>query len=385
MRTITTTEDLAAFCAAAKEHPYVTIDTEFLRERTYWSKLCLIQMALPGKNGDAVLVDPIEGSQMSMEPLYDLFRHKATVKVFHAARQDLEIFFVEGNVFPDPLFDTQVAAMVCGFGEQVGYETLVKKIAKENLDKTSRFTDWSRRPLTTAQSEYALADVTHLRVIYEWLAAQLAKNGRQGWVEEELSLLTDPETYITRPDEAWMRVKTRTTSGRFLSVVKELARFREAYAQGNNVPRSRVMKDDALLELASTRPTSMEELGRSRLLQREGRKTEIAEGIIAAIKAGLEMRPEDMPKPDLEREQLQVNPALADLLRVLLKAKSESLGVAPRLIASASDLDAIAAGERKVDALNGWRAEAFGDDAMRLCRGEIALSAKGNEVRVVRL
>ena len=385
MRTITTTEDLAAFCAAAKDHPYVTIDTEFLRERTYWSKLCLIQMALPGKDGDAVLVDPIEGSQMSMEPLYDLFRHKATVKVFHAARQDLEIFFVEGNVFPDPLFDTQVAAMVCGFGEQVGYETLVKKIAKENLDKTSRFTDWSRRPLTSAQSEYALADVTHLRVIYEWLAAPLAKNGRQGWVEEELSLLTDPETYITRPDEAWMRVKTRTTSGRFLAVVKELARFREGYAQGNNVPRSRVMKDDALLELASTRPTSMEELGRSRLLQREGRKTEIAEGIIAAIKAGLEMRPEDMPKPDLEREQLQVNPALADLLRVLLKAKSESLGVAPRLIASAADLDAIAAGERKVDALNGWRAEAFGDDAMRLCRGEIALSAKGNEVRVVRL
>jgi ribonuclease D len=385
MRTITTTVDLAAFCAAAKEQPYVTIDTEFLRERTYWSKLCLIQMALPGKNGDAVLVDPIEGSQMSMEPLYDLFRHKATVKVFHAARQDLEIFFVEGKVFPEPLFDTQVAAMVCGFGEQVGYETLVKKIAKENLDKTSRFTDWSRRPLTTAQSEYALADVTHLRVIYEWLAAQLAKNGRQGWVEEELSLLTDPETYITRPDEAWMRVKTRTTSGRFLAVVKELARFREGYAQGNNVPRSRVMKDDALLELASTRPTSMEELGRSRLLQREGRKTEIAEGIIAAIKAGLEMRPEDMPKPDLEREQLQVNPALADLLRVLLKAKSESLGVAPRLIASAADLDAIAAGERKVDALNGWRAEAFGDDAMRLCRGEIALSAKGNEVRVVRL
>ena len=385
MRTITTTEELAAFCTAAKAQPYVTIDTEFLRERTYWSKLCLIQMALPGKTGDAVLVDPIEGPLMSLEPLYDLFRHKATVKVFHAARQDLEIFFVEGKVFPEPLFDTQVAAMVCGFGEQVGYETLVKKIAKENLDKTSRFTDWSRRPLTAAQSEYALADVTHLRVIYEWLAAQLTKNGRQAWVEEELSLLTDPETYITRPDEAWMRVKTRTTSGRFLAVVKELARFREAYAQGNNVPRSRVMKDDALLELASTRPASMEELGRSRLLQREGRKTEIAEGILAAIKAGLEMRPEDMPKPDLEREQLQVNPALADLLRVLLKAKSESLGVAPRLIASASDLDAIAAGERNVDALKGWRAEAFGDDAMRLCRGEIALSAKGNEVRVVRL
>jgi ribonuclease D len=385
MRTITTTEDLAAFCEAAKAAPYVTIDTEFLRERTYWSKLCLIQMALPGKDGDAVLVDPIEGAQMSLEPLYDLFRHTATVKVFHAARQDLEIFFVEGKSFPEPLFDTQVAAMVCGFGEQVGYETLVKKIAKENLDKTSRFTDWSRRPLTSAQSEYALADVTHLRVIYEWLAKQLEKNGRQKWVEEELTLLCDPATYTIHPDEAWQRVKTRTTSGRFLAVVKELARFREAYAQGNNVPRSRVMKDDALLELASTRPTTMEELGRSRLLQREGRKTEIAEGIIAAVKAGLEMRPEDMPKPDLAREQLQVNPALADLLRVLLKAKSESLGVAPRLIASAADLDAIAAGERDVDALKGWRAEAFGEDAMRLCRGEIALSAKGSEVRVVRL
>ena len=347
--------------------------------------MCLIQMALPGKDGDAVLVDPIEGSKMSMEPLYDLFRHKATVKVFHAARQDLEIFFVEGNVFPEPLFDTQIAAMVCGFGEQVGYETLVKKIAKADLDKTSRFTDWSRRPLTTAQSEYALADVTHLRVIYEWLAGQLAKNGRQGWVEEELAILLDPETYTTRPHEAWMRVKTRTTSGRFLAIVKELAQFRESYAQTNNVPRSRVMKDDALLELASTRPVTMEELGRSRLLQREGRKTEIAEGILAAIKSGMEMRPEEMPKPDLAREQLQVNPALADLLRVLLKAKSEGLGVAPRLIASASDLDAIAAGERDVDALKGWRAEAFGEDAMRLCRGEIALSAKGNEVRVVRL
>jgi len=385
MRTITTTEDLAAFCTAAKSQPYVTIDTEFLRERTYWSKLCLIQMALPGKDGDAVLVDPILGEDMSLEPLYDLFRHTATVKVFHAARQDLEIFFVEGKVFPEPLFDTQVAAMVCGFGEQVGYETLVKKIAKENLDKTSRFTDWSRRPLTTAQAEYALADVTHLRVIYEWLAAQIAKTGRTRWVDEELRVLTDPATYTVHPDEAWLRIKTRTTSGRFLAMVKELARFREEYAQKNNVPRSRVMKDDALLELASSRPTNMEELGRSRLLLREGRKPEIAEGILAAIKAGMEMKNEDLPKVDASREQMQVNPALADLLRVLLKAKSESLGVAAKLIASAADLDAIAAGERNVEALTGWRLEAFGDDALRLCRGEIALTAKGSDVKVIRL
>ena len=385
MRTITTTADLAAFCAAAKAHPYVTIDTEFLRERTFWSKLCLIQMALPGKDGDAVLVDPIEGADMSLEPIYDLFRHEATVKVFHAARQDLEIFFVEGNCFPVPLFDTQVAAMVCGFGEQVGYETLVKKIAKADLDKTSRFTDWSRRPLTQAQAEYAVADVTHLRVIYEFLAAQIAKNSRQSWVAEELDILLDPETYTTRPEEAWMRIKTRTTSGRFLAVVKELARFRESYCQSHNIPRSRVMKDDALLELASTRPTNHEELGRSRLLMREGRKPDIADGIIAAVKAGMETKPEDLPRPDAVREQLQVNPALADLLRVLLKAKSEGLGVAARLIASSSDLDLIAAGQRDVAALSGWRAEAFGEDALRLCRGEIALTAKGSEVRVVKI
>jgi ribonuclease D len=385
MKTITTTDALAEFCAAAKAQAYVTIDTEFLRERTYWSKLCLIQMALPGKTGEAVLVDPIEGEGMSMEPLYDLFRHEATVKVFHAARQDLEIFFVEGRVFPVPMFDTQVAAMVCGFGEQVGYETLVKKIAREPLDKTSRFTDWSRRPLSDAQKDYALADVTHLRVIYEFLAAQIAKNGRQKWVEEELAILTDPATYTIHPDDAWERIKTRTTSGRFLAVVRELARFREDYAQSHNVPRARVYKDDALLELASTRPANYEDLGRSRLLLREARRGEIADGILAAIRTAAELPPEALPKPDLSREQLQVNPALADLLRVLLKAKSEELGVASKLIASAADLDAIAAGDRDVDALTGWRREAFGEDALRLCRGEIALTAKGTEVRVIRL
>jgi ribonuclease D len=275
--------------------------------------------------------------------------------------------------------------MVCGFGEHVGYETLVKRIAKANLDKTSRFTDWSRRPLSDAQKDYALADVTHLRVIYEFLAAQLKKNGRSDWVAEELAVLTDPATYTVEPDEAWQRIKTRTTSGRFLAVVKALARYREAYAQSHNVPRSRVMKDDALLELASTRPTTAEELGRSRLLMREGRKPEIADGILAAVKEGLEMRPEDIPKLDAAREQMQVNPALADLLRVLLKAKSESLGVAPRLIASSSELDQIAAGDRDIPSMQGWRHEVFGEDAMRLCKGEIALSAKGSEVRVVRL
>ena len=384
MQTITTTDALEQFCTRAKAAPYVTVDTEFLRERTYWSKLCLVQMALPGKEGEAVLVDPlVEG--LSLEPLYDLFRPQATVKVFHAARQDLEIFFTEAGVFPLPLFDTQVAAMVCGFGEQVGYETLVKKIAKQSLDKTSRFTDWSRRPLTDAQKAYALADVTHLRVIYEFLSKELRKSGREKWVEEEEAILLNPETYITRPEDAWERVKTRTNSGRFMAVVRELARFRETFAQGRNIPRSRVFKDDALLELASTKPVSLDELGKSRLLLREARRGDIADGIIAAVKAGLETKPEDFPRVPDEDAQLQVNTALADLLRVLLKAKSEEAGVAAKLIATASDLDRIAAGKRDVAALNGWRLDVFGNDALRLAKGEIALTASGGAVRVVQV
>lgn len=382
MQTITTTEELAIFCEKAKAQPYVTVDTEFLRERTYWSKLCLVQMALPGKDGEAVLVDPLVDG-FSLEPLYDLFRHRDTVKVFHAARQDLEIFFTEAGVFPDPLFDTQVAAMVCGFGEQVGYETLVRKIARQALDKTSRFTDWSRRPLTEAQKTYAIADVTHLRVIYEFLSKELRKSGRETWVEEEEAILLNPETYITRPEEAWLRVKTRTTSGRFLAVVRELARFREGYAQARNIPRSRIFKDDALLELASTKPVTMDELGKSRLLLREARRGEIAEGIITAVQAGLAAKPEDFPQMPDEDAQLQVNTALADLLRVLLKAKSEEAGVAAKLIATASDLDRIAAGKRDVAALTGWRNECFGRDALRLAHGEIALTASGGAVRVV--
>ena len=385
MNIITTTEALAAFCAIAATHPYVTVDTEFLRERTYYSKLCLLQLAYPGKDDDsAAIVDPlVEG--LSLEPLYDLFRNPAVVKVFHAARQDLEIFCVEAGVIPAPLFDTQVAAMVCGFGEQAGYETLVRKIAKAEVDKSSRFTDWSRRPLSEAQMVYALADVTHLRLVYEFLAAKLAKSGRERWVAEEMAVLNDPATYRTDPDEAWLRIKTRTTSAKFLGLVRELARFREVYAQTRDIPRARVYKDDALVELASTKPLTEADLGRSRLLLREARRGEIADGILAAVRTALETPADKLPKPERDREQMQVNPALADLLRVLLKAKSESLGVAAKLIASAADLDSIAAGERDLPTLHGWRFEAFGDDALRLCKGEIALTAMGNEVRVIRL
>lgn len=385
MKTLTTTDALAAFCAEARTHSYVTVDTEFLRERTYYSKLCLIQLAMPGTTDEnAVLVDPLAGD-LSLEPLYELFRDTSVVKVFHAARQDLEIFYVDAGVLPEPLFDTQVAAMVCGFGEQVGYETLVRKIARAGVDKTSRFTDWSRRPLTEAQKSYALADVTHLRQIYEFLSAKLEETGRARWVHEELQVLVSPETYTVEPEQAWKRVKTRTSSARFLAVVQALAAFREAYAQRKNIPRNRVFKDDALVELASNKPKTPEDLGRSRLLLREARKGEIADGILAAVQRGVEMPAEDMPKPDRSREKMQVNPALADLLRVLLKAKSESAGVAPKLIATAAELDTIAAGMRDAPALRGWRAEVFGADALRLCEGRVALTAQGEDVRIISL
>ena len=383
--TLTTTDALAEFCARAAQAPYVTVDTEFLRERTYYSKLCLVQLAYPGDGeNDAVLVDPLaEG--LDLAPLYDLFRAPGCVKVFHAARQDLEIFAIEGDTIPAPLFDTQVAAMVCGFGEQVGYETLARRVAKAQIDKSSRFTDWSRRPLSDAQKKYALADVTHLRVIYEHLAAELAKSGRTAWVEEEMDVLRDPATYRTEPREAWKRLKMRNPTARYLGIARELAAFRETYAQTNNVPRTRVFKDDALIELVSLKPTNGEELGKARLLLREGRKGPIADGIIAAVAAGQALPKDELPQAPDPRARDQINGALADLLRVLLKAKAEQAGVASKLIATASDLDDIASGTRDGDWAKGWRGEVFGDDALRLCEGKIALACKGASVKIVPL
>ena len=385
MKTITTTEALAAFCNEAAKRPYVTVDTEFLRERTYYSKLCLIQLAYQDAQGeDAVLVDPLVDG-LSLAPLYDLFADEGVVKVFHAARQDLEIFFVDQGIIPSPLFDTQVAAMVCGFGEQAGYETLVRKIAKADLDKSSRFTDWSRRPLTDAQANYAVGDVTHLRDIYEYLSDRLRKSQREKWVAEEMAVLNDPATYRVDPDLAWKRVKTRTNSGRFLGIVRELAKFRETYAQARNIPRNRVFKDDALVELASTKPKDEKDLGRSRLLLREARKGDIAAGILQAVKDGLAAPHESLPKLAHDKTKLQVNPALADMLRVLLKAKSDGEDVASKLIATASELDQLAAGERDIKALRGWRKEVFGEAALRLCDGKVGLAVQGQKVVTVDL
>ncbi len=384
MTLITDTDALARFCADCATAPYVTVDTEFLRERTYYAQLCLVQIARPGADGGAaVLIDTLaEG--LSLEPLYALFRAPGVVKVFHAARQDLEIFATTAGVIPAPFFDTQVAAMVCGYGDQVGYETLARQIARAEIDKSSRFTDWTRRPLSAAQLDYALADVTHLRKIYEVLSKRLAETGRAAWVEEELAVLLDPETYRSDPETAWMRLKTRSTAPRFLGALRELARFREEAAQTRNVPRSRLLKDDALLELAANRPQDYNDLGKSRLLLREGRRGDIADGILAAIARADKLPAAMLPQAAEPPARKAGTEALADLLRVLLKAKAEEAGVAQRLIASGAELDALAAEDAPdVAAVRGWRFDLFGRDALRLKRGEIALSADGARVRVV--
>ena len=385
MKTITKTSELKDFCDRAADEKYITIDTEFLRERTYFSKLCLVQLAIPGdENENAVIVDTLVNN-LDLSPLYEVFKNRNVVKVFHAARQDLEIFYLDSGIFPYPLFDTQIAAMVCGFGDQIAYETLVRQLAKQTLDKSSRFTDWSRRPLTDAQKKYALADVTHLRIIYETLSEKLLKTKRLKWVDEELKILISPKTYDFDPKNAWRRLKTKSNSRRFLGLAASLAEFREVFAQTKNIPRNRVIKDDALLELASNKPKNIDELCKSRLLLREARKGEIASGLLSAIEKGLNIPDEDLPEKKEKIDKGIVNSALSDLLRVLLKSCSESTGVASKLIASAGDLDSLAAGDRKIAALNGWRFEVFGKSALELCDGKIGLSVQGTKVKTFQL
>ena len=385
MNIIKTTSELSKFCTYASKFDYLTVDTEFLRERTYYPKLCLIQLAIPSdQEANAVLVDPLD-NQLDLSPLYELFLNTNVVKVFHAARQDLEIFFHDKNIIPKPLYDTQLAAMVCGFGEQVGYETLVRSICKVNLDKSSRFTDWSLRPLTNSQKDYALADVTHLRQIYEYLKSELKQNKREGWVQEELNILKNPETYITRPNEAWKRIKTRSNSSKFLGIVSKLAEFREKYAQQNDIPRNRVFKDDALMEIASLKPKSFDELSRSRLLLRDARKGRIASGILESVKAAQVSNFEEVNKEVKLAKNLNGNSALSEMLRVLLKAKSEELGVAAKLIAISADLDSLASGERTVPALLGWRHKVFGKDALDLCDGKVGLFLDGKNIKTFKI
>ena len=380
MSLITDTASLAAFCDRLKGSEFITVDTEFMRETTYWAKLCLVQVAGPE---EAVGIDPLAPG-IDLKPLYELFADRSILKVFHAGRQDLEIFFTATNTVPAPVFDTQIAAMVCGFGDQVGYEALVSKLAGANLDKSQRFTDWSQRPLTERQVTYALGDVTHLRKVYLALQKRLESSGRAPWLDEEQAVLTSPETYRVDPRAMWRRLRARTRAPRMLAVLRELAAWREITAQSLDVPRQRVAKDDAILELAANMPTTVDDIKRSRLAKPLA-SGKYVEGVLGAVAKGLAVPDADCPKVDHNGWDNQTPRAVTELLKLLLKARSEAHDVAQRLIATSEDVEAIAMSDTAdVPALHGWRREIFGEDALKLKHGKLAvgLSAGGKRVEV---
>jgi ribonuclease D len=380
MLVVTDTLALAALCDRLASAEFVTVDTEFMRERTYWPILCLVQLAGPD---DAAVIDA-QAPGIDLTPLFRLMSDPKVLKVFHAARQDIEIFHHLTGAIPTPLFDTQVAAMVCGFGESVGYETLAAKLARARIDKSLRFTDWSRRPLSEKQLHYALADVTHLRVAYEKLAHRLTETGRIDWVAEEMAVLSSPTTYVTEPENAWQRLRLRSANPRFLAVVREIAAWREREAKGRDLPRNRVLRDEILLDIAAQAPSNEEELARTRSVSRSGIAGWMKDGILAAVAVAKAIPEADLPHLPERRDLPRGLGPVVDLLKVLLKMKSEAEDVASRLIASSDDLDAIAADDAAtVPALSGWRFEVFGEDALRLKRGELALAVKGREVWLV--
>ena len=382
MPLITTTKDLKAFCTRLKKAEFITVDTEFIRERTYWARLCLIQVAGPD---EAFAIDPLaEGIDLS--PLYELFLNKKILKVFHACRQDLEIFFKEmDGKLPTPVFDTQIASMVCGFGEQVSYEMLVNALLKKQLDKSSRFTDWAQRPLTAKQMKYALSDVTYLRTIYEKLVAKIEKQKRGSWIKDEFKNLIDKENFIFRPAEAWERIKVPSNKPRVLGVLKEIAAWREQTAQNADVPRGRILKDEALVEIALHMPPSKEALGKMRSMQHGFAESEKGQQLLEAVKRGMEMPEKELPQREARPH---FPPGLAptiDLLRVLLKLKCEESHVASKLLANAADLELIAAYGEKADvaALSGWRFKVFGKEALELRDGKLALAIQDNKLKLV--
>src|SRR6478735_7540841 len=372
MRIVETNEALSAFVTELGQAPYLALDTEFLRDQTYYPRLCLIQVAAPGIDA---IIDPLAAG-IDLAPFYELIRRPHIVKVLHAARQDIEIFFLQGGVLPDPLFDTQIAAMVAGFGDAASYETLARKIAHVEIDKSARFTDWSHRPLSKRQLEYALADVTHLRVIYEWMKARLEKTGRASWVAEDVAALQDPALYRIEPEHAWKRLKPRTTNKRFLAVLASLAAWREREAQSRDIPRGRVLKDEALSEIAAHPPETPEALERIRAVPKGFANSRLGKGLMEAIAVGLTAQPpQDAIDENKLRRRREPSPAVVDLLKTLLRLRAEAANVAPRLIANAEDIERLAANEDDgVAALHGWRAEVFGNDARLLRKGDLAIA-----------
>ena len=379
MNLITRNDELADACARLGAAPYIAVDTEFMREQTFWPRLCLIQIAA---NGDEVLVDSLAPG-LDLTPFFELMVNERVLKVFHSARQDIEIVHHLAGVIPHPIFDTQVAAMVCGFGEAVSYSMLVKRLLNRNLDKTSRFTDWSRRPLSERQLTYALGDVTHLRDLYPKLQTQLDKSERASWLSEEMGVLTDLATYQLHPEQAWRRLKMRIKTPKALAVLMELAAWREREAQTQDVPRSRILKDEALYDIASQAPRTAEDLGSLRTLHNGFARSMRGRAVLDAVGRGLERDPKSIPPIERGEPMPPEAQAVVDLLRVLLKATAGRHGVAPKLIATSDELEEIArSDETDVPVLRGWRRKLFGEDALALKRGELALVVKDGEVAV---
>jgi len=381
MTPITTTEALRDFCAKLATAPFITVDTEFMRETTYWPKLCLIQAA---SSTDAAIIDPLaEG--IDLEPFLDLLRDPNILKVFHAARQDTEIF-VKLGAMPKPMFDTQVAGMAAGFGDQVSYEALVRQMLRQDVDKGSRFTDWARRPLSDAQLTYALGDVTHLAALYPKLRDRLVKEGRLDWVMAEMEDLTDPDLYDTTPEKAWKRLKPKKFSAKYLAAFVATAVWRERAAQERDQPRGRILKDEAIDEIAAQGPTDPEAFNRLRSVPKGFGASRLGLELCAELKRVLADPEAHAPKLERPGHNQPAPPSVVELLKVLLKAKSNNAGVATKLLANVADLEKIALDdEADVDALKGWRRQLFGEDALKLKRGEIALVLNGPRVEVVEI
>ncbi len=382
MTLITKSKDVASVCQALRDERYVTVDTEFMRDSTYWPKLCLVQLG--GTEGAWAIDALAEG--LDLQPLIDLMADESVLKVFHAGRQDVEIFYHMAQTIPTPIFDTQIAAMVCGFGEAISYDKVVSRLAGVQIDKSTRFADWARRPLSDKQIDYALGDVTHLRVVYERLAESLEKNDRSSWLVEEIDTLTDPASYKLDPETAWLRLKVRSGKPRFLGTVKMLAAWREREAQRRDVPRNRVIRDDVLLDIAASAPRTPEDLAKSRSVGKGLAEGKSGRGILQAIDDAFTMAQKDLPYIPKKKVNNANTTAVVELLKVLLKQKSEQHGVAAKLIATSSELDELAGDDAAdIAALRGWRHEIFGTDALRLKHGEIALRLKGDQVRIVSL
>jgi ribonuclease D len=376
---ITESALLAEYCAGWRNATYITVDTEFMREHTYWPILCLVQVGGPD---ESVIIDPM-AKGIDLTPLYDVLTDQNVLKVFHAARQDVELFHHLTGHVPAPLFDTQVAAMVCGFGDSVGYEKLAARLADAQIDKTSRFTDWARRPLTDRQLVYAVADVSHLRPIYEKLSGQLESNGRRSWIEEEMKILTSPSTYENDPADAWKRIKVRNGKPRFLANLREIAAWREKEAQRRDVPRNRIIREEALTEIAASAPTSVEELARVRAISQKLAEGEMGRAILKVIQHALSLGKENYPSaPKHVEKPIGIAP-LMDLLKVLLKMRCEQSGVAQKLVATVGDLERFAAGDEDSPLLSGWRRELFGELALALTDGRVALTAMNGQIQVI--